>query len=276
MRKPQGSAPESWSAAIWDFARFVIYFALVWYVIRCFLLQVFNIPSGSMKETLLVGDYIVVSKTTYGYSRYSFPRIATLCVPRTEHCVSFRVLPDLVTGRVWAAAPKRGDVAVFRLPRDTSTDYIKRVIGLPGDVVQVKAGIVHINGEAVARVRVDDFVERDEEGRIRRIPRYQETLPNGVTYFVLDEMQGGPFDDTAPLRVPDGHYFMMGDNRDNSLDSRDQSPDGVGFVPLENFIGRAQAVVISLALDEPWRFPLLKPWLWPSDVRWGRFLSSIK
>ncbi|HRD77201.1 MAG TPA: signal peptidase I [Hyphomicrobiaceae bacterium] len=269
-------APETWPEAIWDFARFIIYFALIWYVIRCFLFQMFNIPSGSMKETLLVGDYIVVSKTSYGYSRYSFPRIATLCIPRTDKCVSFRVLPDLVTGRVWAATPKRGDVAVFRLPSNTSTDYIKRVIGLPGETIQVKGGIVYIDGKAVPRQRVDDFVERDAEGRIRRTPRYEEVLPNGVKFHVLDEMQDGPFDDTALFKVPEGHYFMMGDNRDNSLDSRDQTPDGVGFVPLENFIGRANAVVISLALEEPWRFPLREPWRWPSDVRWGRFFSGIR
>ena len=176
-------------------------------VVRTLLFQPFNIPSGSMKPTLLVGDYIFVSKFSYGYSRYSAP----LGLP-------------LFDGRIFGDAPARGDVAVFKLPTDPSIDYVKRVIGLPGDRIQMKKSVLYINGEAVPKVRVEDFSETTWSGGIEAVERYIETLPNGVSYEVLDLTPNGISDNTREYVVPPGHYFMMGDNRDNSSDSRVQGP----------------------------------------------------
>ncbi len=229
-------------------------------VVRVFFYQPFNIPSGSMKETLLVGDYLFVSKLSYGYSRYSFP-------------LGLNLFP----GRILASEPKRGDVAVFKLPRDNQTDYIKRVIGLPGDEISVRAGVVFINGKEVPRVRAGTFETREDGGAASKIPVYEETLPNGVKYKVLDRLPNGPWDNTKPYIVPAGHYFMMGDNRDNSTDSRvPQDEGGVGYVPLENFIGRADIIFFSAAVDEPEAFRLWKPWTWPFDVRWSRFFNLVR
>ena len=229
-------------------------------VVRVFLYQPFNIPSGSMKETLLIGDYLFVSKLSYGYSKFSFP-------------FAFNLFP----GRVFGAEPKRGDVAVFKLPRDNTTDYIKRVIGLPGDEINVRHGVVYINGKEVPRVRAGDFVTREDEGSRIKIPIYEETLPNGVKYKVLDRIPDGPLDNKGPYIVPAGHYFMMGDNRDNSTDSRVSPYDnGVGYVPLENFIGRADVIFFSAAVDEPEAFRIWKPWTWPFDIRWSRFFKLVK
>lgn len=243
-----------------DIVTIFVHALIIAFVVRVFLYQPFNIPSGSMQSTLLIGDYLFVSKLSYGYSRYSFP---------------FGL--NLFSGRILAAEPKRGDVVVFKLPRDNSTDYIKRVIGLPGDEISVRRGILFINGREVPRRRVSDFVQVEENGREVRTPRYEETLPNGVKYNVLDAKQNGEFDDVGPYKVPVGHYFMMGDNRDNSTDSREQSPRyGVGYVPYENLVGRADIIFFSAAVDEPDAFRLTSPWTWPFDIRWRRIFNIVR
>lgn len=242
---------------LWETGKIIVQALILAMIVRVFFYQPFNIPSGSMKDTLLVGDYLFVSKLSYGYSRYSFPWG-----------------PPLFNGRIFASKPKRGDVAVFKLPRDNSTDYIKRVIGLPGDEIQMKNGVLHINGKQVPKRRVGNFVARRENGLTYRIPKFEETLPNGVKYHVLDAEPNAPFDNTRVFKVPAGHYFMMGDNRDNSTDSRAQW--GVGFVPYQNLVGRAEIIFFSGAFDEPDAFRILTPWRWPFDIRWGRFFNLVR
>jgi signal peptidase I, bacterial type len=239
-------------SGIKEIVRVVIHALILALIVRVFLFQPFNIPSGSMIPTLLVGDYLFVAKYSYGYSRYSFP-----------------FGPNLFSGRVWAKEPERGDVVVFKLPRDNETDYIKRVIGLPGDEIQMIDGVLHINGQAVKKERTDDFVQGDASGRERRIPRYLETLPNGVIYPVLDLTQDSIGDNTEVYKVPENHFFMMGDNRDNSTDSRFLSE--VGFVPFENLVGRAEIIFFSIDNDASF----LQVWKWPGSVRWLRIFHLV-
>jgi signal peptidase I len=195
--------------------------------IRTLLFQPFSIPSGAMKPTLLVGDYFFVSKYAYGYSRFSLPS------------------PPLpFTGRIFAAEPGRGDVVVFRHPKEPATDYIKRIIGLPGDHIQMKDGLLYINKTPVRRERVEDFIDDENPAGAARIRRWRETLPNGVNYETLDLQDNGFLDNTQEYAVPADHYFMMGDNRDNSTDSRVLSQ--VGYVPFENLVGRAEIIYFSI------------------------------
>src|SRR5688572_5282746 len=232
--------------------RVIFHALIIALVIRTVLFQPFNIPSGSMKATLLVGDYLFVSKYSYGYSHFSLP-----------------FSPPIFSGRIFASQPDRGDVVVFRLPKDTSTDYIKRVIGLPGDKIQMVDGVLHINGQAIKREAVPAFVEAEEGLPAAPVKRWRETLPNGVSYYVLDLVENGFADNTQVYTVPAGEYFMMGDNRDNSTDSRFSQ---VGTVPFENFIGRAQIIFFSVYEGErAWEF-----WRWPVSVRWSRLLTIVR
>jgi len=237
---------------IGETVRVVINALIIAMVIRTFLFQPFNIPSESMKATLLVGDYLFVSKYSYGYTHFSLP-----------------FSPRLFSGRIFGSAPKRGDVVVFRLPRDDSIDYIKRVIGLPGDKIQMIDDMLYINGAPVKRERVDDYVS-EEDGATQRVKQYRETLPNGVSYVTMDLTENGFLDNTQVYTVPPDHYFMMGDNRDNSTDSRVLSQ--VGYVPYENIIGKAQIIFFSLKDGiHAWEV-----WRWPWDVRWSRLFTLVR
>jgi signal peptidase I len=249
LTKTSATPEKSSAAEAWDIVKVVLQALALAILVRIFLYQPFNIPSGSMENTLLVGDYLFVSKFSYGYSKYSFPWDA---VP--------------ISGRLWEGEPKRGDIAVFRKPTNLEEDFIKRVIGLPGDKIQVKEGRLYINGAVVPKVRAEDYETVDSFGNAHRVPRFEETLPNGVKHFVLDSSADSSGDNTGEYVVPPGHYFMMGDNRDNSSDSRFQGPNEVGFVPLENFIGRAEIIFYSTDGSARW----WEVWSWPIATRWSR------
>ncbi len=203
---------------------------LVALVFRSFAYEPFHIPSGSMKSNLLIGDYLFVSKFSYGYSRFSLPYV-------------LKLLP--VRGRIFREAPKRGDIVVFHPPGvpTLGDSYIKRIIGLPGDRIQMKDGVVYINDNAVKKEYVGEWNDKDKKGDAAVLKQYRETLPEGKSYLILNDKMPSDVENTDVYVVPEGHYFMMGDNRDNSRDSRFPTP--VGFVPEENIVGRADLILFS-------------------------------
>jgi signal peptidase I len=235
-----------------------IFFALtIALVLRVFLFQPFNIPSESMRPGLLVGDYLWTSKWDYGFSRMSIP-----------------LEPNIFKGRIFGRDPERGDVVVFKLPRDNKTDYIKRLIGLPGDRIQVVGGQLVINGTPVQHEMIAPETTKVEGSPDATVTRFRETLPNGRSYITYDLVMNGQFDDTQVFVVPEGHYFMMGDNRDNSSDSRADPilQGGVGMVPAENLVGRGRIVLLSF--DETTKLYL--PWTWFTGLRWDRLAVPIR
>jgi len=235
-----------------EFFKTAILAILLALFIRTFFFEPFNIPSGSMLPTLQIGDYLFVSKTSYGYSKYSFP----------GGFANFK-------GRMLEAAPERGDVIVFKLPSDPSLDYIKRLVGLPGDKIQVKQGRLYINGKMVERDPVGMKRVSSQEGAKETVMEYIETLPGGTMHKIYEESDSEPLDNTKLFEVPKGYYFMMGDNRDNSQDSRVK--DLVGFVPEENLVGKAQ--ILFFSIDETAN--IFKPWTWPGAIRYSRIFDTI-
>ena len=240
-RKPEGKL---------EFIKTIVIAGALALGFRSLLFEPFNIPSGSMIPTLLVGDYLFVSKYSYGYSRYSFP---------------FGMVP--FDGRVFEMSPERGDVAVFRQPQNESVAFIKRIVGLPGDRIQVTDGILQINDAAVNRVG-KGFATASDGYNVIRFAVYQETLPNGKSYLIQERSDDDVLDNTNVFLVPEGHYFMMGDNRDNSRDSRTTS---VGMVPAENLIGRAERLFFSHNSSAH----LWEIWKWPFAIRYGRLGNGI-
>jgi len=255
---------ESW----WETLRFFLILFVAAVAIRSLLFAPFSIPSGSMLPNLMIGDYLFVAKWPYGYSRHSFP---------------FGIAG--FDGRVLGGIPERGDIVVFRYPGPAGEDYVKRVIGLPGDTVAVRDGIVILNGEPVRRQRIADYampvspnspcrslgagreVEGPDGGSYCAYPRFRETLPGGRSFEVLDQLAGGPGDDMEPVVVPEGRLFVMGDNRDDSLDSRfELDANGVGLLPVDHVLGRAAIAFWSTDGSAAW----LKPWTWFTAARWSR------
>jgi signal peptidase I len=239
------------SHGFWELVKTIVYAVLIAVVVRTFLFEPFSIPSGSMIPTLLVGDYLFVSKYSYGYSRYSLP----FSLP-------------LFSGRILARMPERGDVVVFKLPTDNSTDYIKRVIGLPGDRVQLRSGIVYLNGQPIKREPVRKYVVPNASEAAPAFQLYREVLPNGREHEIIEITDSGPFDNTGVYTVPEGHFFLMGDNRDSSRDSRFLGE--VGYVPFGNLVGKAQIIFFSVDGDA------LKIWQWYRTVRFDRLFKSIE
>lgn len=233
-------------------AKTVVIAVLLALLVRTFLFEPFNIPSTSMVPNLLVGDYLFISKYSYGYSRYSLP---------------FGV--GGFDGRVMASEPQRGDVAVFKLPSDRKTDYIKRVVGLPGDTIQMINGRLYINDEIVPRKSVGMAEYSREIAGTAKVMEYIETLPGGVEHTIYEESDHEPLDNTDKFTVPANHYFMMGDNRDNSRDSR--VLDHVGYVPFDNLEGRAEVIFFSTNGTAN----LFEVWKWPWTIRYDRLFEKI-
>lgn len=235
-----------------DFVRTLFIAALIAMSIRSFAFEPFNIPSSSMVPGLLIGDYLFVSKYSYGYSSRSS---------------LFGLLP--LSGRLFGSEPKRGDVIVFKLPKDNSTDYIKRLVGLPGDTVQMKNGLLYINGVSVDRRKLAEPMVKDYVTPNASVVDYIETFPDGHQHIIREEGDSRALDDTDVFVVPAGYYFAMGDNRDNSQDSRTSL---VEYIPADNLVGRAEMLFFSLKEGTRfWQF-----WYWPTSIRWDRLFTKIR
>lgn len=261
---------ESW----WETLRFFLILFVAALALRTFIVAPFSIPSGSMLPSLMIGDYLFVSKWSYGFSRYSFP----------FGIAGFR-------GRIFESLPERGDIVVFRYPGGTDEDYVKRVIGLPGDTIEVRGGALVLNGRPLPRRRIADYampvspnspcravrpgsarqLPNGPGGTVCAYPRFRETLPDGRSYDVLDQVSDSPGDRFGPITVPAGHLFVMGDNRDDSEDSRfPVSALGVGLLPMENLVGKALVGFWSTDGSAEW----VKPWTWFSAARWDRIART--
>ena len=261
------------SGGIFETIKTIIYAVLIALVVRTVAYEPFNIPSGSMIPALLVGDYLFVSKFSYGYSRYSLPFD----------------LP-LFSGRIFSRPPERGDIAVFKLPTDNSTDYIKRIVGLPGDRIQMRNGLLYINDKLLPRRQIEDYIDRDHPGS-PPLSQYIETLPNGRDHRIILGRERGNllnvpatnnticdmklFDmsrydahNTCIYVVPSDHYFGMGDNRDSSQDSRVLT--AVGYIPAANLVGRAEFIFFSTDGSAHW----WEVWRWPFAIRYSRLFQA--
>ena len=254
----KGAAPEKPASAlseIVEIVKTIVYALLIALFLRVIFFQPYTIPSASMEPNLYEGDYIIVSKWTYGYSKHSIP-----------------FSPPLFSGRILEHPAHRGDIVVFKLPRDNHTDYIKRIIGLPGDRIQMKHGLLYLNGVEVPRVKLATVREDSGYGFMHDVTRYRETLPGGVSYVTNDFGPDGDLDNTDVYVVPEHSYFMMGDNRDNSSDSR-VSPEasGVGYVPAENLEGKAEVILLSWSKGAS----IFKPWTWILNAQPSRFFQRL-
>ncbi|MGA0606965.1 signal peptidase I [Phenylobacterium sp. VNQ135] len=249
-------SPEKSGAAneFFEIIKTVVYALLIALFLRVIFFQPFTIPSASMEPNLYEGDYIIVSKFSYGYSKHSIP-----------------FSPPLFDGRVMGSSPKRGDIVVFKLPSDNRTDYIKRVIGLPGDRIQMKNGLLYLNDQPVPREQLPTG-KTDLGGFVREVAEYRETI-GGKSFATQDFGTDGDLDNIPETYVvPEGYYFMMGDNRDNSLDSRvPPGAGGVGYVPAENLVGKAQIILLSWDPEAS----IFKPWTWVLDARPSRFFKVL-
>ena len=239
-----------------EIVKTVLYALAIALFLRILFFQPFTIPSASMEPNLYEGDYIIVSKFSYGYSRHSIP-----------------FSPPLFNGRVLERKARRGDMVVFKLPLDNRTDYVKRVIGLPGDRVQMRDGLLYVNDALVDRQELSPVKSQLPGGLVRDVTRFQERMESGKAFVTQDDRTDSELDNTEVFLVPEGHYFVMGDNRDNSSDSRvPQANTGVGYVPAENLVGKAQIILLS------WKpqASIFKPWTWIIDARPSRFFKVLK
>ncbi|UYN99944.1 MAG: signal peptidase I [Devosia sp.] len=251
------SAASEW----WDTFIVIIEALLIAIVLRFFLFQPFSIPTASMQQTLMIGDYFIANKFVWGYGKHSFSlgRYGDFALLDFE-------LP--ISNRIFGREPLRGDVAVFR-PVPQNLEYIKRVVGMPGDTIQVREGRLYINGTMVERELLGTRLDTDSNGDTREVSVYRETFPEGSTHVIQEIGDNLPLDNTPEYVVPAGHYFMMGDNRDRSADSRVLSQ--VGYVPAVNLIAKAEARFFSIADNlPPWQI-----WQWPANVRWDRMFQSV-
>ena len=255
------SIKKSAAAEWWETIVVVVEALLIAIVLRSFLYQPFSIPTGSMQQTMLIGDYFVANKFVWGYGKHSF----SLGRYGDFTALDFE-LP--ITNRIFGRDPNRGDIAVFR-PVPQTTEYIKRVVGLPGDTIQVTAGRLYINGTMIEREEVGKAIDTDSTGQDVEVTVYRETFPEGTTHIIQEISDNGPLDNTPAYVVPAGNYFMMGDNRDRSADSRVLAQ--VGYVPAINLIAKAEARFFSIKNNlPPWQI-----WQWPANVRWDRMFQGV-